>query len=108
MIKYINLVKEKEEYRKNQNSPTHKIVVVHTNGDKQYIGAVWYSDTKGFGSISLSEGVTFNIPDTIKVYKPKVQPAETQQSEVQQNSAINEPAYEYPQEDINPDDIPFN
>jgi len=70
-IKYINFIKEDEKYRKHNKSPTHKLVVVYDNGDKQYIGAGWYSETKGFGSIQLADGVEFSIPPDFKVYPAK-------------------------------------
>lgn len=115
-IKYINFIKEDEKYRKKDRSPTHKIVIVYENGDKQYIGAGWYSETKGFGSIQLQEGVSFNIPADFKRYEAKKltpeeqaekdRKAEARRLKKEEDDKALAEALDYG-EGINPDDIPF-
>ena len=116
MIKYINFVKENEKYRKHDKSPTHKLVVVHDDGSKQYVGAGWYSETKGFGSLQLQEGVSFSIPDDFKKYEAKkLTPEEQADKEIKAKAKADKKTEQDTRlaetldygDIINPDDIPF-
>lgn len=104
MIKYINIYKE--ESPKTDKHPTHKIVVVHENGDKQYIGSCWYSDDKGRGSIKFSDGVELQISDEIKSYPAKKDDSKPSAPKTERHRVDNLDMIDYG-DAIKPEDIPF-
>lgn len=75
-IQYWNLTKNLK--KTDSKHPTHNLTAKTEDGGTIYIGEVWYSDTKGFGSIRWNNGVNVKI----NVQQNKIYPKREEETPV--------------------------